>query len=272
MLSYTRFGDPAAVSWIAIAHGILGSGKNWRSFARQLCDRSGWGAVAIDLRMHGGSQDRAGPHTIETAAGDVVELAGALARDGIAISALCGHSFGGKVLTAARPAIPSIDHTWLIDSSPSPRPGAMESDNDAVLALRALEQVTSSLGDRFAARGDFTAALEARGLSAPVAAWLALNLERDGGELVLRLDLAAIRSLVADYFATDTWAELESGGVVDVAIAGRGSALDAADQQRVADLERRGYAQLHRFEDSGHWIHVDARAALVAAMATGLSA
>lgn len=266
MLSYTRFGDPAAVRWIAIAHGIFGSGKNWRSFARKLVDRSGWGAIAIDLRMHGASQGFAPPHTVDAAANDVVELVGALAEQGTAVEALCGHSFGGKVLTVARSGI-AVRRTWLIDSSPSPRPGAMESDTPVVVVLRALEQV----GDRFASRDDFIDALGGRGVSRPIAAFLALNLERQGDGFALALDLAAIRALLADYFATDTWSRFESGEPIDVAVAGRGSALDAGDLERLAELEDRGRARCHRFPAAGHWIHVDAQAALLDAVSASLT-
>jgi pimeloyl-ACP methyl ester carboxylesterase len=136
----------------------------------------------------------------------------------------------------------------------------------AVVALRALE----AIGDRFADRDAFTGALSDRGLSEPVAAWLALNLERRDGGFELALDLAAIRALLADYFATGTWSTLEGGGVVDVAIAGKGSALDAGDQRRLAELERRGAVRCHRFEDAGHWIHVDDPDGLLEAIAASL--
>lgn len=271
MLAHQLVGDAGARRWIAVAHGILGSGKNWRSFARKLSERIGWGAVLIDLRMHGESQDLEGPHTIDAAAADVIELVAALRDRGRQVAALLGHSFGGKVITAARPGIDDLEALWLIDSSPTARPGAMEADERpaAVTALEALEAIER----RFDSRDQFVAALGERGLAAPVARWLALNLVRDGDDFVLGIDLAAIRALLADYFARDTWPELEAGApVIDAAIAGRQSALDAGDLGRLEALERAGKVRLHRFDDAGHWIHVDAPGALLDAVASGLEA
>lgn len=270
MLAHQLVGDSDAAAWIAIAHGILGSKGNWRSFARKLTAASGWGAVLVDLRMHGESQGISGPHTIEAAAADVVELVTALSDRGHRVAALLGHSFGGKVMTAASAGIGGLELLWLIDSSPSARPDAMNQamqDASVVAVLEALEQV----GRRFESRDQFVAALEERGLATAVGQWLALNLVRDDGGFALGLELPAIRALLADYFATDTWARLEAGDpIVDVAIAGRASALDAGDLVRLDELERGGTVRCHRFPEAGHWIHVDAQAALLEAVVASL--
>ena len=48
-------GDRGANKTMAFLHGILGSGSNWRSFAKRLVqDKPGWRALLIDLRKHGG--------------------------------------------------------------------------------------------------------------------------------------------------------------------------------------------------------------------------
>lgn len=63
--------------WMFFLHGILGSGANWRTFAKQIVTaRPEWGAVLVDLRLHGESQSGfAKPHTIAAAADDVLALA-----------------------------------------------------------------------------------------------------------------------------------------------------------------------------------------------------
>ena len=269
-LAYQLAGETDADRWIAITHGIFGRGSNWRSFARQLGRRIGWGAVLIDLRMHGESRDRPGPHTVDAAAADVVELVASLRDRGVVIAALLGHSFGGKVIACARPSLDELESLWLVDSSPSARPEAMKTS----AAYRVLELLEATVaGQRFESREAFVAALAGRGLAAPVARWLALNLDRDDGGFVFALDLAAIRALLVDYFNRDAWAEIAAGPpVVDVALAGRESALDADDRRRLEALEGEGAVRLHRFEEPGHWIHVDAAEALVEAVASGLGA
>jgi len=68
--------------WMLVLHGILGSGGNWRSFARRVAEACpSWGFVLVDLRMHGLSQGAPPPHTVESAARDLVRLGDLLRRD-----------------------------------------------------------------------------------------------------------------------------------------------------------------------------------------------
>src|SRR4051812_16958788 len=88
--------DPGeAQGWVLFLHGLLGQGGNWRSFARRLNDAlPRWGAVLVDLRMHGASQGFLPPHDVFSAARDLAELEAALPGP---VHAVLGHSFGGKV-------------------------------------------------------------------------------------------------------------------------------------------------------------------------------
>ena len=50
--------DADALSTIFILHGLMGAGRNWRTFAKQLRQRLGeqdWRVVLVDLRGHGAS-------------------------------------------------------------------------------------------------------------------------------------------------------------------------------------------------------------------------
>jgi esterase len=269
MLHHQLVGD-GAERWLVMAHGLFGRGGNWRGFASKLAARCpGWGAVLIDLRMHGRSRDLSAPHDVAAAAADVIALIESLRAGGVEVSGLLGHSFGGKVMMAARPRIADLAVSWIIDASPSARPGSLESVSPGVGAvLRLLEQ----LPPRFADRDAFVADLGARGLGETVARFLALNLAPlpEGG-FRLDLELGALRDLLTDYFARDLWAELESGsGDLHVAIAGQGSSLDESDLERLAALEARGVLRCHRFPDAGHWIHADAPGPLLDAVADSL--
>eukprot|EP01018_Ginkgo_biloba_P020064 Gb_22204 [translate_table: standard] len=90
-----------------ILHGLMGSGRNWRSFARQLgsailqqrpLHSAGWRMVLVDLRNHGRSAGLEGfdpPHDMSSAAKDVADLV--KAEKWVSPDVVIGHSMGGKV-------------------------------------------------------------------------------------------------------------------------------------------------------------------------------
>lgn len=257
---------PAA--WLLLTHGIYGAGSNWRGIARKLHERRpGWGVVLVDLRLHGRSPAGDPPHTVDAAARDVRALVDELGD----VAALAGHSFGGKVVLAARSLAPAdrrIQQTWVLDASPSARPNAISDGSNSVVAvLELMEQLPAE----WAARDDFVAAVTAAGHDLGLAQWLAMNLVADapGAPLRSRLDLAAIRALLTDYFARDLWAAAASpdGGELAVVVATRSPALDAADRARLAQLPP--HARTFTI-DAGHWLHIAAPAAVVELFASEL--
>ena len=60
---------------IVFLHGILGSGANWRTFAKQIVTaKPRWQAVLVDLRLHGDSTDLSPSYTVESAVNDIVDV------------------------------------------------------------------------------------------------------------------------------------------------------------------------------------------------------
>lgn len=243
-------------------HGFLGSGRNWTSFARRLVElRSDWRAVLVDLRLHGESQRIGGPHSVATAAGDVIELIGTSSRSGPA--AVLGHSFGGKVAMAVtRRLSPPPVSTWIIDSTPAPG-GA---DAAAARMLARLETSPASFADREAA----VAWVVDGGFSESTARWVAMNLEREAEGWSWRLDTGGLRELLTDFVEADGWPVLESppsGASIHVVRASSGSILAAEHAERIDSLSARGEpVTLHGLE-GGHWLHVDNPDGLVELMA-----
>ena len=66
-----------------VLHGVLGQGKNWRTFSKRLAQEAEdatakpWRVLTLDLRCHGESSTVAGfapPHDMRSCAGDVVDF------------------------------------------------------------------------------------------------------------------------------------------------------------------------------------------------------
>lgn len=269
--------------WLLFLHGILGSGPNWRTIARKLVvDRPDWGAVLVDLRMHGRSQGAPPPHELDAVARDLDRLASDLDRRDMPVRGVIGHSFGGKSALAFRrlasggstSAAAGLVETWVLDASPSireaasPRPIGDPGDG-AIEVLRALEQAPG----QFSSRGEHLAWMTGRGFSRGLAEWLGMNLVSDGGTFRLRLDLGAIRELLADYCRQDLWPVVESPalpGAIRFVVAGRSNAVNPEDRERLEDLAVRGIVSLHVLADAGHWLHLDAGAELLGLLSAEL--
>lgn len=258
--------EAAPTRWMLVLHGILGSGTNLRSLARRLATASpGWGFILPDLRMHGLSQGAPPPHTVAAAADDLLRLGAHL---GLPIAGVLGHSFGGKVALAYLDRRGErLDQAWILDASPSARPGGDRAGaTAAILAmLRAMPQPLPS-------RERFLEIAAERGHTRATAEWLAMNLRRSDDGFRLRLDLDATSALLDDYFAVDLWRVLEEGRLaaeLHVVVAGRESALNEADQARLRALGPP--VVTHVLEGAGHWVHVDAPDALFTLIAGALA-
>lgn len=250
--------------WALFLHGFLGAGRNWASIARGLVDaRPDWGAVLVDLRLHGDSQGFEPPHTVGTSAADVTSL---LLHLGIRESALLGHSFGGKVALASARARPTgLRQVWVIDSTPSPartRAGA-----DRLLG------VLAGLEAPFDDRREVVDAVESAGFHRMIAEWAATNLVRDGGRYRWRIDLGSLELLLEDFYREDLWPVVESPapGVELVFVrATEGSLLEDAAAERLERLEADGECVRLTDLEGGHWLNMANPEGLIALLARHL--
>jgi esterase len=272
-LAHTRIAAPGAAPerWILFLHGIFGAGRNWATVARRLVrGRPEWGALLVDLRMHGASQGYEPPHTLAAAAADVAELVRQLE---LRAEGVLGHSFGGKVAlqwvamaaeaatSGAAAEAPGV--VWVADSTPAagePRGAAWEM----------LARLRRHPGP-FANRRELVAALVAEDVARPVAEWLSTNLEPAGGNgsgagavggaaLRWRLDLGAAEALLRSFFAADLWPLVEdppAGTELHFLRATRSWVLTEEDEARLAAAAaRHGRVHLHAVE-GGHWLNAD---------------
>jgi len=262
--------SPPPSRFLLVLHGILGSGPNWRTFAKQVvAARPDWGAVLVDLRLHGDSlRGFEPPHTLEAAARDVLALIPTLDAP---VRGVFGHSFGGKVaLEVARQRDGDLDQLFVIDSTPSARLDAKGSES-----TRHIIDLLGQLPAEFAERAEFTGWMEAHGVSRPTAMWLAMNVRPvpNTTRFVFRLDLEGIRALLADYFERDLWGVLEhpapssssgpSGRPMQshLIVGGKSGVVDDADRARAAHIEG---TTIDVIPEADHWVHVDAPETLLA--------
>jgi esterase len=245
--------------WMLFLHGILGSGANWRTFARTFVkERPDWGAVLVDLRLHGDSTAGfAPPHTVAAAAADVHELFTLVPGP---VRGVLAHSFGGKVALSLTDRIRGdLDHLFVIDATPGARPEARGSES-----TKHIVDLLSSLPEELASRDEFMKLVEERGVTRPTAMWLAMNVRPvpNTTKFVFRIDVAAVKEMLADYFAIDLWPIVEKGeGVVckHLVAGGKSSVVDEADRDRWRNAPR---ASVDVIEEAGHWVHADAPDAL----------
>lgn len=257
-LHHTLLTAPGASpqKWILFLHGILGGGDNWRGFAKRLVEaRPDWGAVLVDLRMHGRSQDLAPPHTLEAAAADLVDLEARLPGP---VRGVLGHSFGGKVALAYfERRAEALGPVIVVDSNPGARPDARGSES----TTRVLRLLRENAGP-FASRQAFIDRLVENGVEPGIGQWLAKNVEHRDGGYFFRLDLSAIDSLLDGYFATCLWHLVEAppaNSQLWLVLGGRSDNLDATDKDRAFAADRQHLRTHVRVIDkAGHWVHVDA--------------
>ena len=261
-------GGPAPTRWMLFLHGILGSGANWRTFAKEITKADpSWGAVLVDLRLHGESQESfAPPHTLASAAHDVAELITKIEGDFGArgdpakVRAVLAHSFGGKVaLQLARDRGGDLDHAFIIDSTPSARPDRRGSES-----TQHIVDLLTQLPTEFENRAAFTGWMEEKGVSRQTAMWLAMNVRAlpNTTRFVFRLDLTGIREMLEDYFVVDLWELLEHPRgplLTHLVVGGKSNVVDASDRAHALLCPN---TSIDIIEEADHWVHVDAPEAL----------
>ncbi len=253
LLSHSRTTAPGREPerWLLVLHGIYGRGRNWGSIARQVVEaRPEWGALLVDLRLHGDSQGFSPPHTLAASAADVDRLVEHL---DFHAAAVLGHSFGGKVaLMYAEHHAEDLRQVWVMDSTPAVR-------EPSGSAWRMLEAVRS-LPEEFGSRQEAVAGLERQGYATGVAQWMAMNLEAHDGRYRWRLDLEGVEEMLRDFFRTDLWGVVENPPEgVEVHFV-KATESDTLDEEAAVKVESAGRANgrvfLHRVE-GGHWLNAD---------------
>lgn len=269
MLAHERVtSDEPPERWMLFLHGILGRRANWRSFARSyVARRPTWGAVLVDLREHGESLGLPGPHTVEAAGEDLVELAASVvAAHGGRVGGVLGHSFGGKVAIVGasrlRAVGEGVDELWILDAPVGPRTQPRDLTTERVF------ETLAGFPPTFESRSAFIDAVIAAGVARSVAQWLATNLvANESGGWRFALALEHLVALLEDFKRVDLWplvdAEARAGARVSLVLGGRSEAVFGAELEQASRRARAGLLDVHTVADAGHWLHVDNPAGLL---------
>ncbi len=260
--------SPQRTIWFV--HGVLGQGRNWRSFARRALALVDGPARAVlpDLRGHGAHPRRPGPHTLDAAAADLQELADDIGPPDV----LVGHSLGGKIVIAclAGAQLPPATIVWSLDSPPGvdPAPARGEAHDPALV----LELLRSSPVPA-ASRDEIRAYLASAGLPPAVVAWLLTSLHREPGGWRWVYDLEAIASLLGDHHRRDLWPVVQAAGSrIQLVHAGAGGRWSPAELRRASRAAAEHRVGLHTLPRAGHWLHVDDPEGVLALLRPSLQA
>lgn len=249
--------------WMFFIHGFLGKGQNWRSFAQKFVSKKPkWGAVLVDLRLHGNSTNFKEPHTLKEAALDVLSLRSTFLEP---VPAILGHSFGAKVaLRAVDMAEEPFRIAWLIDFQPWAQ-NNIESASSTYKVLKILASIEHKI---FKSREAFIVSLERAGLSRPTAQWLSMNGKSEQDNFRLNLNISGLKMLLDDYFKQDLMPVLEDVSKptkINLVMGGRSLLLNENDRARIIKLAESFPSHLRAYliSDAGHDVHMDCPEALL---------
>eukprot|EP00945_MAST-04E_sp_MAST-4E-sp1_P006871 g6871.t1 len=272
-----------------MVHGMLGQGKNLRTFARRIVSKYPdlFDVLLVDLRGHGKSpavpvEERDAPggrNTVHACAKDVLALFDRIGRQP---DVLIGHSFGGKVALSVLGEMVSPDNqdvyttnpilprTWVWDSVPC-EVAPSNYSNSTPSVFEALHKIKEPIESKKHVLAEF----EKHDVHKNIAMWMTTNMVLHptvAHKYNWAFNLQSCEELYDSYCKTDLLDIFDNFPVVDAATVGAsdGSAIVnfiRAGQNKIWSDELiealetihedayEGQVGLHIMEDLGHWIH-----------------
>eukprot|EP00984_Skeletonema_dohrnii_P017283 scaffold7838_cov81-Skeletonema_dohrnii-CCMP3373.AAC.3 len=271
---------------IVFLHGLLGNAKNLRTPAKKLTRQlPNLSAILLDVRGHGGSsgsQQHVQPHNFHSCVSDIFHTLKPLGLVGEnSPTAICGHSLGGRIaLQYTHTLQQQRDHdiqtpqqTWILDSVPgTPDPSVhhvLKAISSIPLPIPCKSTLTETLMSEYK-------------MNKAIAMWIASNLKGKNGEHDWVFDLDIANELV-DNFADQNFdtmiREITSGSsgralesTIQLVMAGRNKEWKEDIVSSLRSIPTFGDSfHMHKLENAGHWVHVDAVNELTQLMVDGLS-
>jgi pimeloyl-ACP methyl ester carboxylesterase len=265
---------------IVFLHGLLGNAKNLRTPAKKLTRQlPNISALLLDVRGHGGSSSSSGnfvqPHNFQSCVQDIFDTLTPLGLIGASSPiAICGHSLGGRIALQYTHSlqqqkqkndfeIQMPKQTWILDSVPgTPDPSVhkvLKAISSIPLPISCKSTLTQTLISEYK-------------MNKAIAMWIASNLKegdsKDGFEWVFDLNVAnELVDNFADQNFVDMVHEITSDAVVDskvqLVMAGRNKEWREEIISSLKSVPNFGETKeslfrMHKLEEAGHWVHVDA--------------
>lgn len=277
---------------VVFLHGLLGSGKNLRTTAKQFTKlHPQLSALVMDSRGHGASTSFKNekykfdqPHTMKNCATDVIEtlrhlnLTGSRNNNDQSPVGIIGHSFGARValeytntLACEKTSndISPPTQTWLLDSVPG------SAQASVAQVIRAVSSVALPIEGKKQLVEDLT---KNKGVDAAIAAWMTTNLipSTDGkGGFQFAFDMNIVLPLLDSFPQQDFYQLLRniqkarsitSSPALHVNIV-RALKNDAWTPAIMNEFETfdGNFLKIHSL-NTGHWVHVDDLSGLMNAM------
>ena len=272
LLHSESIGTPSSStsSSILFLHGLLGNGRNLKTFAKQVCQLQNTQGHLLDLRGHGKSRispetKSSGNHSFEACVQDIAYTNDAkfAEQPGAHPQTLVGHSWGGRMALqyAATYAETTIDSSssslkriWLLDTVPGQAHSSVENVIDAV---HQLQQSSVPPKDR---QGLVETLTKDYGMDMSIAQWLASSF-RNGD---FGFDLEVVQDIMPEFETQDFYGLLQSlldkkTVRVDLVRGGQNKGWDIQTLSKLESLGKTypGQFQLHVLPKAGHWVHVD---------------
>jgi len=242
-------------------HGLLGNGRNLKTFAKQVCKETNSTGYLVDLRGHGKSRltsnDTQLQHSFAACVEDIV-----FATESIPVTSVVGHSWGGRMALqyAAKKSPDSLERVWLLDTVPGKANESVEKVIDTVDQVVTNIQASSLTMDK----KQLIQELRKAGLDQGIAMWLASSF--DGSDF--GFDLSVVHDILPEFATQDFHGLLEEILTKDIKVdlvrGGKNqewsSGPDGMSTLRELEEFQRQYPDrfsVHVLPKAGHWVHVD---------------
>jgi len=226
---------------LVILHGLLGSGDNWNSIAKNYMDQ--YQVLLPDLRNHGRSFHRE-DMSYSQMAGDVVALLDHLA---IEDCVLVGHSMGAKVAMQLASDHPErVSRLVVVDSVP----WSFKKSHDTILRILAESDISG-----YKSRSEIDEALSHHFTEPGLRYFLMKNIGREGDSYKWKMN---IDSLLANYGEIVASLDLPERAYTYSTLFLAGADSDYVPTDSLEKLQVHfPQAELIHIANAGHWVHAD---------------
>ncbi len=254
-LHFQQFGNEGKPPLVFI-HGLFGSGVNWRSVAKEFSTTHT--AYVLDLRNHGGSMHSPSMTYLDMAS-DIQEF---VISQGLQDYVLCGHSMGGKavIVNALMNDLLLDDQLRalvVLDIAPVAYEHSHNSHLDALLQID-LESVES--------RAAVDKQLQASIPETATRLFLLQSLVREDGAFRWKINIPVLQEYMPDIVGFPTRLVVgKKSNKPALFLHGKESNY-VSDKMHQTIAEYFPEAQIQGLPGAGHWLHIDQREAMLAAL------